>query len=64
MSKHDAAYIAKFQPMTLFRIEELIRRLVDRGPLWYRGPLPEEGRVVDIISDWLRENGIESEENK
>lgn len=45
-------------------IEKLMIRLIDCGPLWYRGEMPEEGRAVSIVSGWLRDLGITVKEEQ
>jgi len=40
------------------QIEELLHRLVDHGPMWYRGEMSEEGRATRIIVAWMVENDI------
>jgi len=43
-------------------IKDILDSLIDDGPLWYRGSMPEEGRAISILSEWFRELGIEVEE--
>lgn len=33
-------------------IQELLRQLIDAGPLWYRGKMPEEGLATIIVERW------------
>ena len=44
--------------VTKEEIQNLLALLIDKGPLWYRGPLPEEGRAVEIIKNWLHSIGL------
>ena len=52
---------AALRPKVVSRdvVKDIIDSLIDDGPLWYRGSMPEEGKAIDILSEWLRELGIE-----
>jgi hypothetical protein len=52
-------------PVSQKDIRELLSKLIDTGPLWYRGVMPEEGKATRIISDWLKSSvGVGVEEEK